>query len=229
MKRLLLVIGIPIVIGATLSFARSATRAAGTATDVVIPAPRDWVAFDADFERVMPAKPRVVGRYQRASDGSTREETWVEGAQTTVVAIMNVGQRSYYESWPNGKWCVHPMRPRESGHRPLLRRVETRGLSPVDEKIEGLSLYRYVVGDGRFVQLQAPALNFFSLIITDTGVGTFQRYYNVKMRDQHGAAFVPPQQASVEVHADLRGIVAHKTGEPRIDVQELNRRHRQPQ
>src|ERR1700674_5783816 len=70
--------------------------------------PAQWVAFDASFVRTEPGQRRVVAWFHRGADGSTREESNVDGPARPVVLIMNVARRRQYR-FENGAWASYPV------------------------------------------------------------------------------------------------------------------------
>jgi hypothetical protein len=173
------------------------------------------VPFSADSERRIGGKDVVVdGRFWRASDGSTRTESWVRGINDVIIVIKNVTTNRYFEKLGNARaWCSHPMALPSRGYLPLKRRTSMPGLSAVATPVEGFEVFRYSGGTPRSTttELQSPALNFFALVVQDF-TGTHLRHFNIRLGEQEPALFMPPPDATVEEHVDPRGIVSGESG-----------------
>ena len=205
---------ISLIIGAWIVRPRTTTAAGGHVSALqAVPAPSEWVAFDADIRTVTQlGGVTVVGRYYQASDGSTREETGPVKAPASVITINNVTTSTHY-SYVHSQWHSYPMKLPAGGYRPGLRVVgRTHGLEESVEVIQGFSVYRATTSGG-VVRMQAPALNFYPLRIEFEG--TRQDCLNVVIREQPRELFEPPAGASVTPHDELRGIISNPTGRAR--------------
>jgi len=158
----------------------------------------------------------IVGRFYRASDGSTREESGLPNGSINVISINNVSTSTHY-AYVRSEWHRYPMKLPINGYHPGLRAVgKTNGLEESIEVIEGFQLYRLTGREGS-VRYQAPGLNFFALRIESQDI--HQEYSNVVIREQPREFFEPPDAAVVTPHDELRGIIASPTN------RELEHRH----
>jgi hypothetical protein len=191
---------------------RAALSAAPASQSTEIQAPADWVPFRAKIEKSRTGTPAVtVGLYFRADDGSTRTEFDVPRQELRNVTIMNVSNRTYYES-RGPVWCSHPMRISPDGWRPKRMREENPNLARDSRTVESFRV-RQVNSRGR-VTLVAPALNFFGLVVDNPATGARTRYYDVTVGDQNPAMFVPPPNVTVLAHALPMGIITDGTIPP---------------
>jgi hypothetical protein len=177
--------------------------------------PPDWVPFSADVEITVPNTPRVVGRFYRASDGSSRLETGPEDGSRQVISMKNIPAQTFY--WfspaPGYGWTSQPLKLPPEGWRPTQYRANMKDLAKHGERIEGLELYRYVTPSGD-VALNAPALNFFSVVRQSVKFGKRERYFNIRLGEPPNDLFSPPAGASVRVLSKPGGIIFTLPGEP---------------
>ncbi len=166
-----------------------------------IPQPSGWVAFAADFTTTEPGRPDLLGHYYRGADGSFRVEQQTNDRAMRYVAISNVSAATaYLFHSPRGQtWVKRPMLLPPTGFKPLRRRNTMRRLTVHMERVHGFDTYRYVDPTGS-VQLQVPALNFFSLLTVKPS-GKREVYDNVKIGDQPLELFQPPAGAQIEYDA----------------------------
>jgi len=211
-RRFIFAIGFPVIVGGLWLHSQLRSHAQFQFID----APASWVAFDAAFQETSPmGRLTITGHCYRASDGSTREEWDVGGRGTVLITIQSIANSTFYalRQANKGVWEQHPMVLPRDGHRPLLMREDTEGLTPVGDQIEGLSLYRYGRMTSSIVQLQSPELNFFPLVIQNVNGGSRLVYYNIKRREQPQELFLPPPDASIVLRSNPMGIVAVAPGE----------------
>ncbi len=160
--------------------------------------PTQWVAFDASFVRTEPGQRRVVGWFHRGADGSTREESNVDGPARPVVLIMNVARRLQYR-FENGAWASYPVNLPPNGLRPENVDPKARQFSPAPA-IEKIEVLRFVNPQG-LVLFEAPSLNYFPLA-TQGPNGGREMFSNVFIREQPDGLFEPPPGAAVSEHSD---------------------------
>ncbi len=156
-----------------------------------------WVAFDANFIRTEPGQRRVVGFFHRGGDGSTREESNVDGPSKPVVLIMNIARRLQYRLG-DGAWHSYPIYLSPNGWRPERIDHDARTYRPAPP-IENIEVLRFVNPQG-LVQLIAPSLNDFPLR-TERPNGGREIFSNVLIRDQPAGLFEVPPGATVHVHS----------------------------
>src|SRR5438874_12832759 len=123
-------------------------------TDVYAQTP--WVAFDANFARIAPGRRKVVGFFHRGADGSTREESNVDGPSTPAVLIMNTGRRLQYRLI-DGRWHRFPIFLPPAESPPASNEHDPRQYRPAPP-IEHIPVLRFVNPQG-LVQFVAPSLN----------------------------------------------------------------------
>jgi hypothetical protein len=164
----------------------------------ILAAQSSWVAFDANFVRIEPGQRKVVGYFHRGADGSTREESNVDGPARPVVVIMNIGQRLHYR-FENGAWHSFPINFSPEGWRPENAAHDPRTYRPA-AAIERIPVLRFVNAQG-LVQFIAPSLNDFP-IRTERPNGGRELFSNVNVADQPVGLFEPPPGATVTVHTD---------------------------
>lgn len=173
-----------------------------------IPQPEGWVPFDADvMKEAQGSTQKIVGRYFRDSDGSTRLESWDPSDPTVrVISISSIPRARAYVYSPRIGWESYPMVLPPGGYRPLRHRLETKNLSRRPEEFAGFEVYEYVgaVGD---ISYRAPGLNFFPLFLQTGKDGQRTTYSNVQIREQDPALFDLPPGVSVTEKSTPRGIV----------------------
>lgn len=156
-----------------------------------------WVPFDATFVRTELGMPQVIGSFNRSADGSTREESDVDGpGKPHVVLIMNVAKRLQYR-FERGAWASYPVNFPPEGWHPVTVERDPRRYAP-GPSIQGLPSFRFVNPQG-VVQFVVPALNDFALS-TERPDGGREVFSNVVVREQRPELFEPPPGAEVEVH-----------------------------
>ena len=175
-----------------LAIVAGVTIAAGVAAQT----PARWVAFEANFVRTEPGQRRIVGWFHRGADGSTREESNVDGPSKPVVLIMNVGKRLQYR-FENGVWSSYPIFLSPNGWRPEQVDHDPRKYRPA-RAIEKIEVLRFVNAQGA-VQFVAPALNDFPLK-TERPNGGGETFSNVIVREQPADLFVPPPGVTIHAH-----------------------------
>jgi hypothetical protein len=169
-----------------------------------------WVAFDATFARTEPGQRKVVGFFHRGADGSTREESNIDGPSKPVVLIMNIARRLQYRL-EDGAWHSFPIHLSPNGWRPEQVEHDPRTYRAAPP-IETIAVLRFVNPQG-LVQFLAPGLNDFSLRMERPNGGR-EVFSNIFMRDQPAGLFEPPPGATVHVHADgASGVMWYPAGE----------------
>ncbi len=196
----------------------SATSFQLSATSFQLPAARlappantaRWVAFDATFARTEPGVRKVVGFFHRDADGSTREDSNIDGPSRPAVFIMNVARRLDY-TYENGVWSSYPLNLPPQGVRPDSVARNARQYAPA-KPIEGWTVVRFVNPQG-IVQFQAPTLNYFALR-TERPNGGREVFSNITIREQPADLFLPPPTAAVTTRNDAwRGPIWYPAGE----------------
>src|SRR3954470_635508 len=172
--------------------------------------PGPWVAFEANFVRTEPGQRKVVGWFHRAGDGSTREESNIDGPAKPVVLIMNVARRLQYRL-ENGTWHSFPIYLSPNGWRPEQTDHDPRKYQPA-RSIEKIEVFRFVNPAG-LVLFVAPSLNDFPLK-TERPNGGREEFSNVIVREQPPGLFEPPPDANIVVHSDgASGAIWYPAGE----------------
>ena len=155
-----------------------------------------WVAFEATFARVEPGQRRVVGFFHRGADGSTREESNIDGPSKPVVLIMNFTRRLEYRLEAD-EWHSYPISLSPNGWRPEKIDHDPRKYRPAPP-IETIAVLRVVTPQG-LVEFLAPSLDDFPLR-TDRPNGGREAFSNVLVRDQPAGLFEPPPGTTVHIH-----------------------------
>ncbi|MCM3881708.1 MAG: hypothetical protein ND807_16490 [Vicinamibacterales bacterium] len=169
-----------------------------------------WVEFDANFVRTQPGMRKVVGFFHRGVDGSTREDSNVDGPSKPVILITNVTTRLEY-TFEGGAWTSYPLNVPPQGVRPDTIARNPRQYAP-DKPIDGMVVVRFVNPQG-IVQFQAPSLNYFA-IHTERPGGGRETYSNINIREQPADLFLPPPGAVVTARTDgWRGPIWYPAGE----------------
>lgn len=199
-----------ITVGATVLYGRSPERQQ-LSNVVIVPQPATWVPFSADIKRVGAEKGTVwVGRFYRASDGSTRSETGRSLDSIDTVGIKNIEGRTFYLwSKSRGSWTAQPMDLPPWGWQPRPRHLSPR-MGAVAQKVEGFDLM-LSINKQRMVY-ESPQLNFFPLVAvepcavaTATACGVW--HSNIVLGEQPPSYFLPQAGASLEWLSEPGGIV----------------------
>jgi VWFA-related protein len=165
------------------------------------PAPR-WVPFEASFTRTDPLSSRkIVGRFRRASDGSTREETDVDDPVRAIVAITNLARCVQYQ-FVNGAWSSYPVKLPPDGFGPQAVPEDPHRFLPAPA-VEGFEVLRFVNAQG-IALFQAPRLDYFALA-TENPAGGREVFSSIKQGEQSADWFEPPEGSAIEARADWRG------------------------
>jgi hypothetical protein len=169
-----------------------------------------WVAFEATFARTEPGQRKVVGFFHRGADGSTREESNVDGPSKPVVLIMNISRRLQYRL-DAGEWHSFPIHLSPNGWRPERIDHDLRTYRPATT-VENIQVLRFVNPQG-LVLFVAPSLNDFPLR-TERPNGGRETFSNILVRDQPAGLFEVPPGATVHVHSDgASGAIWYPAGE----------------
>lgn len=158
-----------------------------------------WSAFSATVRTTVPGSPDTLGRFHRASDGSTRFEATAAGE--TQVIINNFTQQAHY------RLLVTPGRPEVWTRQPLW--VPANGWHPPtherlrepagggDEVLDGFRVLRLTGPDGA-MRLVALDLDYFPIVEEVPG-GRRTAYSKIMRGDPGRALFEPPPGAVVKV------------------------------
>lgn len=170
------------------------------AQSLATPAAAAWVAFDATFVRTEPGRRRVVGWFHRGADGSTREESNVDGPSHPVILILNVARELQYR-FEDDVWSSYLAYLPPGGLHPQNIDRDPRKYT-VAPPIEQIPVFRFVDAQGVLLFV-APSLNNFSLK-TERPSGGRESFSNLFVRDQPAGLFEPPPGAAVHVHEIFR-------------------------
>jgi hypothetical protein len=192
-----------LVVAAVLVSSLLAIRKSSEATIEIT----QWVAFSADFSltHANPAHAASAGRLFRASDGSTRLETWLSGSPDRfVVSIRNIQRATYYSYRWNRGWISAPMELPSNGWKPLRVRANSSGLSPYRYKLAlrrgedgalasttGFSADQFVNDSGN-QWLLVPELNFFPVVKQWVQTGRREAVSNIVIGEPDPLLFLPP-------------------------------------
>jgi hypothetical protein len=172
-----------------------------------IPAPTTWVPFDASIRQTdASGKVTPVGRFYRASDGSTRDDYALPGKPIAIINIRNIPKSTYWVMQSSGKWFSYKMKLPAGGYKPRMQPTSMVGLETSTEKVEGFDVWRDNSPDrGVPVRFTAPQLNWFALRYEVNGGK--KEYYDVRVREQPRELFFPPPDAQVVDTGQWGGIV----------------------
>lgn len=182
--------------------------------------PGRWVPFRANIKRVFDPESVFVGRFYRASDGSTRSETGPSIAEINIVGIKNMSEGVFYLWLPTSGWESHPMElPHGKYFQPRLDSGVSAEATRVDDQIEGIDLIKGPTDRHGITEYQAPRLNYFALRTTipcktaqRTGCGKW--YSEVHIDEQPPELFKPPVGVAVLKRSEPGGIVRRSTAFP---------------
>jgi hypothetical protein len=214
-SRSLFAVCLPVVLALAVF---SAIRATGPATvasqvSVALPQSSDWIAFSAAVEITEPGSPRLIGRYYRSSDGSTRLETGPEDGSMVVISIKNIPSETFY--WfspaPGRGWTAQPLKLPVGGWRPAAYRAEMKGLSKHSERVSGYETYRYISNSGD-ISLLASELNCFPVMRQSLRTGRREVYSNIVLGEPVLDSMVPPPNVQVRKLDKPAGIVYEGAG-----------------
>lgn len=175
----------------------------------LIPQPEQWVALAARSERVFESGRVMVGRYYRASDGSSRFESGPSFDEITAIGINNVPRRTHYR-WTSQTGCTEqPMELPPGGWRPPRRRISAAE-TILRNSIEGFDVVKTERGD--LTMLEAPQLNWLVLLEVirncgGSGADCRRRYSEIRLGEQRPELFEPLTCDTVTRLTDPGGIV----------------------
>lgn len=181
--------------------AMNTRRDQGLTPEVIeIAQPKERVAFSANVTKTYPKVGRIFsGRFYRDTDGSTREDGILRYGDKAdeIVAIANFSARAIYVYRPQDGWSSTDL---EVGPEPLVRHRVARpgvtGLLPDREPWAGLRVYRRILANGD-LELVAPDLNFFPVMMQGGVSGERVEYSNIKVGPVARELFHPPSDAAV--------------------------------
>jgi hypothetical protein len=162
-----------------------------------IPQPDGWVPFEADVEITLPGAKLVLGKFHRASDGSSRQEAWGDDPSERTIDIVNSERGELYRFSKRRGWRSKPTQ----APPVRLRYRIGRYTSPYADRVEGYVVYLQT-GPSGDAFLVAPDLNFMPLVTQDVSTGKRIVYKNIKKGEPARALFLPPP--GVEVAKELR-------------------------
>lgn len=180
----------------------------------LIPAPEQWIPFQADVLITIPGKATASGRYVRRADGSTRLDTGPTPDRLLVTSISNVAHRLRYVQRPRGWSSVpwdditaegwHPGLFRFAENMPGLRKLPGRVYVANDNQLlsaevnppaateRAFEAYQYVNPQGN-IHILVPELNFFPILRQDIQTGRREGYSQIRLAPESpDSAFQPP-------------------------------------
>jgi hypothetical protein len=216
-------LGVAIVaVGSIFVTGKPTLRAAGTQGR--INGPQELVEFSSVLTRTDPRGTVQTGRFFRGPDGSTRHEVGPDLTIVTMVEIKNISQATYYlwDARNPAAWHAHPMKLGSDG-APFPRSIKSSMLSPNanGQVIEYDGFEALQIAANGVTKRVVPSLNFLE-VDRLTPDGTRVMHTSIKVGPVSDVAaglaaphsgpsrnplFEPPATASVEWHADARGIV----------------------
>jgi hypothetical protein len=212
-KKMILMLMLPLLSVGTYGYTAYLRPAQpGQAKPELIPQPGRWVALEADVRIYQPNEPPMIGRYYRATDGSTRLETWMDGRPGKVVSIKNIPRSTHFTLTGAGNWISRPMRLPLAGWHPVSVRMGP-DVERLPEKLQNLEVYRqHSRNDGRIL-VRAPELNMLAVIEQDSTTGWRKELLNIKVGEPDAALFEPPSNAPVKQFPEPSGIVVGQPGD----------------
>jgi hypothetical protein len=187
------------LIGGILYF----TNWRASAQVAAIPQPAGWTAFDAYWKMLEPSQSvNLVGRFHRASDGSTRQESYNDRGELLHLRIINIHKKETYRYVAQTqRWTMQRVQYPESGYTtPPGWRVDTPGLTQMAQAYEGLPAYEFRDRDG-YVRTMVPALNFHPVRLSGPG-GYSRQFTNIRIRPQSADLFLPPRDVTAFEHIE---------------------------
>jgi hypothetical protein len=173
--------------------------------------PAYWVPFSAELKRIFETDGSVfVGRYYRATNGSTRADTGRSFDALDNVTIKNIPAATFYRWTPETGWTSQPMDLPPGGWRPMATIFNDR-MSEVSELVEGFRLIKVVHTGGR-VSYQAPDLNLFTLVLLvpckfDPAASCGTWHSNIVTGEPPASYFSPTPGAPITKRNELGGIL----------------------
>ena len=205
-----------IILVGTCAFLVGALAGTGVAnqrpTPTPLPMPQDWVPFSADVTQFNANGDKSLGRFYRASDGSTRTDLMVNYGDKVVktIYIENFTRRMYYRNLSGRpEWAQGELQ-RPDGHlRAMSWSSNAEGLAPYAYKLavlkgqdgslaatDGLSAYIFTSAAGT-VRVMAPDLNFFP-VVSSPVAGVRRVHTNIEVGEQEPSLFEPLPGAILE-------------------------------
>lgn len=169
-----------------------------------------WVPFTASYVTTIDGRVLDRGRYQRATDGSTRSERFTDSYRS--IAIINIRQRAYF-LYRDGavsrgrdgsaEWTRQPLALPPQGWMPPQAHS---GVEAVSEKVAGYPTFRRRTRGGGY-NLVAPDLNWFALVV-DLGPGAPRtEFFDVVPGEPDASVFELPHGAVARELSTPGGIV----------------------
>lgn len=171
-----------------------------------------WVPFRAEMLELGRAGDVVVGHFYRDSDGSRRYETETADGRLKVISILNYTQDTYYGFNVREGWFEQPLGYSDGEKRPPKYRMR-QGIELLNEKIEGLEVYRFSGSAGGWT-LRAPALNFFEISSEEGDTGRRTVYKNIRVGDVPDDVFVAPADVIVKQYVTPKNRPPQKREKP---------------
>jgi hypothetical protein len=176
----------------------------------LIPQPASWVPFSAELRDVREDGAVTVGRFYRASDGSTRSETGPSLDNIRVVGINAISNATFYLWHADRGWTAQPMQLPPFGWNPTPTIFNSQ-MTGVTDKVEGFTVIRMVVGGNDRVAFVAPELNLFPLIVSYPCRGRTAQcgtvHFNIRVGEQPQEYFAPAEDALITRREEPGGIV----------------------
>lgn len=207
-------------LGALQFAAATGTFSQGVGAPRLIEQPAEWVPFAAVTVDINEKDgSRLVGRFYRASDGSTRHQSGPTDDVVTAIGIKNVPTMTFYSWTARRGWTAQPMQTPPRGYRPVPRSFR-RGMVQAQETLEGLTLIRDDIGAPTVVQYLAPALNLHPVMIAkpcqfDSRTTCGLTLSNIQLSEQPSRLFEVPSGSELTFLDKPGGIVRRNGGIPK--------------
>lgn len=204
--------------------AQSATRGAVAGAAAVrnepqkrIAAPDVWVTFTAELRQETPDAAPVVGRFYRASNGSSRTESGPESEPARVVDIKNIARGLYFTKarTPEGGeyWVEQPLVLPAEGWKPM-QMAERADRLILKELFDGRQVVQVVAGPGS-VHFLAPSLNYYPVVKSRPLTGERTSAHVVSTAEPAAELFEPPAGATIRRSEKPGGIVFETNPAPK--------------
>jgi hypothetical protein len=173
--------------------------------------PQVWVPFSATYKHVNENGEVRVGRFYRASDGSTRSESGLEAGVMNIIGIKNISEGLFYLWKPTTGWESRPMDVPSTGWKPRISKT-VAPTNLVTDRVDGFALIKSPMDRRGATTYEAPELNFMPLRVAtrcqvigldECGVWLTE----IIVGEQLPEYFKPPIGTSVARRSEPGGIV----------------------